>query len=165
MMLKLILFYVFAFLPLLGIPITLEHAVTPREVTWGLMGRDYLAPNHGMTFTFPGNAKTGVWMFNCNIDLSVAFLDKNFTIVELHELQAYPNEMDPRRPVRTFNDLVKYPPNDPIVVFFRRKSIFSKQPVKYMVEMSKNWFPSHNVRIGDRILWDESSSEGEIVKL
>lgn len=166
MLIRSLLFYFMAvLLPLQAIPITLEHASTPREISWGLMGRNELPPDHGMMFSFPTYSIVGVWMFNCYMDLSVAFLDKNSTIIEIHELKAFPQKMDPKRPVRSVEDLKKYPSQDPIVKFFKANAIYSKSPAKYMLEMPKQWFANHNIHVGDRILWDPSSTRAEVLKI
>lgn len=163
MYIRFLIIQLFFLLPLAGIPITLEFAAAPNEISWGLMGRKSLPLDHGMIFIFPDNSKASVWMFNCYMDLSVAFLDKDFTIVELHEMKAYPEKMDPRRPVKNLYDLRLYPNNDPIVRFFRQNAVFSKGPIKYMVEMPKGWFPKHGVRIGDKIYWNKTANTGEVV--
>ena len=54
--------------------ITLDHAITNEETQWGMMNRKSLPDNHGMIFTFNDSAIRKFWMFNCYIDLSIAYL-------------------------------------------------------------------------------------------
>jgi uncharacterized membrane protein (UPF0127 family) len=82
-----------------ALSVTLEHARSPTEIRWGLMQRVFLPPNQGMLFHFSNPQKVSMWSFNCLIDLSVGFLDQQGIFRELRVLNAYPEKMDPRRPV------------------------------------------------------------------
>ena len=127
------------------IPITLEHAVTDQEMAMGLMRRSVLAPDHGMTFNYKTPQRLTFWMYNTLIDLSVAFLDENKTILEIYDLKAFPLITDKR--------------------FFHDNSVTSKAKAKYALEMNKGWFEKHGVKPGDRAVWDISYSEGYIQKV
>lgn len=150
-------------IPLHAITLTIETASTPAQTAWGLMGRTTLPPNHGMLFTFSYPHHIGVWMFNCHMDLSVAFLHENHTILEIRELKSYPDVMDPLRPVRSLDDMALYPPNDPVRQFFEEKTIFSYYPAKYMLEVAKGWFEENSVKPGDIILWNTNSSFASVI--
>ena len=64
-----------------------EIASTPQEGEIGLMYRSSMPDNNGMLFVLPlGPAQ--FWMKNTLIPLSIAFLDKNGTILELHDMKA-----------------------------------------------------------------------------
>jgi uncharacterized membrane protein (UPF0127 family) len=64
-----------------------EVAATPQEGEIGLMYRNSMPDNNGMLFVLPvGTAQ--FWMKNTLIPLSIAFLDKNGTILELHDMKA-----------------------------------------------------------------------------
>jgi uncharacterized membrane protein (UPF0127 family) len=129
-------------------PVTLEEASTPEQHSWGLMGRTKLAENEGMLFTYDTPQVINVWMFNCWIDLDVAFLDTNKIIREIHQMKAYPGKMDPKRPVLGPKDFRLYSPHDPIVRFFRSHSVQSSFEASYMLEMPQGWFQDHGVGIG-----------------
>lgn len=134
--------------------ITVEHAVTEEQVEWGLMGRREFPENHGMLFHLsPPPRQRMFWMFNCHTDLSLAFLDQEGVIQEIHELRAYPEKMDPKRPVRTVKDFSKYPPGDPVLEFYRSKSVISKAKASYALEMPAGWFQNNGVQAGDRVVW------------
>lgn len=145
-----------------SIPITLELAQTDRERTWGLMQRDWLPENHGMLFIYETPKTLSVWMFNCFMDLSVAFIDSKGIIKEIKELKAYPEMMDPARPVLSYSDLKLYPPYDPVIRFFRSRSVISSQQVRYILEMQGGWFAENGVQPGDRLIWKYGSNEAVI---
>ncbi len=132
-------------------PVELEEATTPEQKSWGFMGRTKLGDNEGMLFAFAPPQEVNVWMFNCWVDLDVAFLDSNKVIREIHPMKAYPEKMDPRRPVLGPNDMRLYPRNDPIVLFFQSKSVTSSFKAAYMLELPEGWFQKHHVGIGDRL--------------
>jgi len=64
-----------------------EIASTPQEGEIGLMYRSSMPDNNGMLFVLPVGTAT-FWMKNTLIPLSIAFLDKNGTILELHDMKA-----------------------------------------------------------------------------
>jgi uncharacterized membrane protein (UPF0127 family) len=64
-----------------------EIASTPREGEIGLMYRRSMPDNNGMLFVLPVGVAQ-FWMKNTLIPLSIAFLDKNGTVLELHDMQA-----------------------------------------------------------------------------
>lgn len=138
--------------------LTLEHATTPDQLSWGLMGRHELVADHGMLFHFPDSRPRMVWMFNCSFDLDVAFLDTEYQIIEIYTLRAHPEWMDPARPVRSMSDL--YPSTDPIVRRFLREAIISSQSVRYILEVPAGWFAQHHVEIGYRLTW--TGSQGSL---
>lgn len=142
---------------------TFEMASTPNQQTWGLMGRKELAPNHGMIFAYPSSNILSLWSFNCYIPLSVAFMDEEKVIRDIQDLDAYPEKMDPERPVFALEDISQYPPYDPILRFFQSKSIRSSFPAKYAMEMNLNWYTANDVRKGDVLSWKPNSGNGEII--
>jgi uncharacterized membrane protein (UPF0127 family) len=145
------------------VAIELEYADNPDRDEWGLMGRASLAQDQGMLFNIDPPQKLSVWMFNCYFDLSLAFLDQNRVIRDLHELPAYPEKMDPKRPVKTLEDLNKYPDNDPIVLFFIKNAYKTNFLASYFIEMDKNWFPQHGIRPGDVVLFTEEDPKAMII--
>jgi len=139
-----------------SVPIQLEKAKTISERTWGLMGRKFLEPNSGMLFIYPKPEKHSFWMFNCYIDLSIAYIDDTHVIREINDMLAYPQAMDPARAVNQLSDLKKYPPNDPICAFYESKTSPSKIKTKYALEVNKGWFQQKKIGIGDVVYWDHS---------
>ncbi len=148
-----------------GIPVVLEYADTPEERAWGLMGRRALFENQGMLFIYPKEEKIALWMFNCFIDLSVAFLDHEAKILEIRELKSYPEKMDPARPVLSLRDFQKYPANDRVLAFFRSRQIASKSKALFALEMKAGWFDEKGIKAGDRLIWTRGSPFAEIVRV
>lgn len=126
------------------IPIALEHAVTPEQLAVGLMGRSSLPENQGMLFTFSPPRQVTMWMLNTQIDLAVAFLDRDQMIFEIQEMKAYPHIKDPQ--------------------FFMSQSMPSAFTTSYALEMNGGWFEKHGVHVGDRVTWEHNSSSGAIVR-
>lgn len=143
------------------IPLTIEIAETDYQRLWGLMKRDSMPPDHGMLFCNPVGY---VWMFNTNIDLSIAFLDSQGSIIEIHEMKAYPHMMDPHRPVNSIEDFQKYPRLDRIFMFFVNKSKPVPKNAQFLLEMNKNWFKKHHVKIGNRLTWHPGSVNAYIIQ-
>lgn len=147
-----------------NISISLEHATTPEQIQWGLMQRPRLPNNHGLLIHFKKPRHANLWSFNCLISLSVAFIDEDNTIIQIAELTAYPELLDPKRPVNTPEDIYeKYHFNDPIIQFFQKHAIQSNHPVSYALEMNSNWFKDNNVKPGDKIVWN-NDDENYIIR-
>lgn len=143
--------------PIRTVPITLKIPVSSQENSWGLMQCSFLPENEGMLFTItdPG---TSYWMFNCLIDLSIAFIDQKGTILEIHEMKAYPELMDPRRPVKKIEDFAKYTEKDPVVQFFHRQAVHAPPKSRFALEMNGNWFRLNHINIGDRLEWNQKEN-------
>jgi uncharacterized membrane protein (UPF0127 family) len=124
---------------------------TEDERTFGLMNVRKLEENEGALFVYEKEAFLSLWMFNCFIDLSIAFVDENYTIQDIKTMKAYPEMMDKKRPVLIVEDLKRYSSNEPIVLFFHNKSIKSAKPAKYAIETNKDWFQKNNIKSGHKI--------------
>lgn len=134
------------------IELSLEHAITIDEISWGLMQREDLAPNQGMLFHYPKKQRLVFWSFNCLMDFDVAFLDDEMVIRNQQVLRSYPEMMDPARPVKRLEDMGKYHYHDSVVRFFRKHSIASPMPARYVLEMPKGSFAKLDIRVGDRLV-------------
>jgi uncharacterized membrane protein (UPF0127 family) len=53
----------------------------------GLMHRTSMPENSGMIFVFESDAKWGFWMKNTLIPLSIGFIDKNWRLLEVLDMQ------------------------------------------------------------------------------
>lgn len=152
----------FAELAMSCVPLGMEKACTTEARGWGLMGRTLLPPDRGMLFIFPEAQQLSFWMFNCYIDLSIAYIDAQHVIRGIDDLEAFPEAMDPSRPVHSLKDLKKYPQNDPTIAFFASKSRESSIKAKYALEVNKGWFKKNQIGIGDLVCWDASNDQGYI---
>jgi len=105
-----------------GVNVTAEVADTPPERAQGLMGRTALLKDAGMLFIYPDEATRSFWMKNTPLPLSIAFIDKQGRVVHMTDL--IPLETTPK---------------------------LSEIPAMYALEMTRGWFESHNVQVGQPI--------------
>ena len=106
-----------------GIVVSLPVEVPPRdEYSIGLSGR-YSLDERGMLFIYPGEeSRRGFWMKNTHIDLSIAFVNAQFRIVEIHEMVAESLEI------------------------VRPEALH-----RYAVEAPAGWYAQHGLQAGDRM--------------
>lgn len=140
----------------------MEIADSDDSRTWGLMGRKNLSPDQGMLFVYPTAKKLSFWMFNCHLDLSVAFIDKNKVIRGIEDLRAYPKLMDPNRPINSVEDIKSYPADDPICLFFESQAKSANVEVQYALEMNQGWFSKNQFKIGDLVVWNRKEKHAHI---
>jgi uncharacterized protein len=114
--------------------ITVEIAQTMAQHEKGLMYRDALDMDKGMLFVFTNEEVLNFWMKNTFIDLSIAYVNKKFKIVDIQEMKA------------TTSVQTSTPPTYP-----------SKKPAMYALEMSKGWFKKNNIIIGQTLSMNPDS--------
>lgn len=68
---------------------TVEVARTPEERERGLMHRSSIGKNEGMLFVFERDRHLSFWMKNTEIPLSLAYISRDGTIREIHDLEPY----------------------------------------------------------------------------
>ena len=107
-----------------------EVAVTPQEDAQGLMFRHSLGDNSGMIFFLQGPQTAQFWMKNCFIPLSVAFIGKDGTILEIHDMQPPPPGIPDEQEPLTRSD---------------------SDQVYYALEANLHWFSLNGVKPGDKI--------------
>ncbi len=77
--------------------VAVELAVSPGQWQKGLMGRRRLDPQSGMLFLFPNEQKSGFWMKDTLIPLSIAFMKRTtgqtYRVVRIFEMT--PCKADP----------------------------------------------------------------------
>lgn len=137
--------------------LSVELATTSAEREWGLMGRTSLPENNGMLFIYHQAQKMNFWMFNTFIDLSIAFIDSNNIICEIYDMKAYPEKMDPNRPVKKLSDIDKYWQWGPEKTFFSEHSTTSKGEYPYALEVNMGWFTKNHIKVGDKIELDSKN--------
>ncbi len=103
--------------------VSAEVADDPDEKTIGLMGRTELAEGQGMLFVFSRPQPMGFWMKDTLLPLSIAYINANGIIREIHDMQ--PLEESPTASL--FADLV------------------------YALEVPLGWFAKNGILAGDRV--------------
>ena len=64
-----------------------ELARTGVQQQTGMMFRTNLAENAGMLFPLPYSQSASFWMKNCPLPLSIAYIDPDGVIQEIHDLE------------------------------------------------------------------------------
>jgi len=103
--------------------LTTEIAASSAQQERGLMFREKLGDNDGMIFLLPKVTTASFWMKNTLIPLSVAFIDKDGVILEIHD-------MKPMDETVTRSDSDK---------------------VAYALETNLHWFALNGIKPGDKI--------------
>ncbi|MFZ8845888.1 MAG: DUF192 domain-containing protein [Candidatus Hydrothermia bacterium] len=99
-----------------------EIADNDEKRSLGLMFRKYLPDSVGMLFIFDSSGIYPFWMKNTYIPLSIAFIDENYKIIDIFDLE--PLDETPIFPLKKF---------------------------KYALEVNRNWFKRNNIKIGDKV--------------
>jgi uncharacterized protein len=99
-----------------------EVASTFNQRAQGLMFRQSMPAQAGMLFVFDEKDTHCMWMKNTLIPLSVAFLDDDGHIVNIHDMQ--PGSLD---------------------------NHCAEKPVRYALEMNRGWFSEKGIEGGARI--------------
>jgi uncharacterized membrane protein (UPF0127 family) len=102
--------------------IVAEVAGTPRQQQMGLMFRERMAPNAGMLFVYEQPQPHCFWMRNTVLPLTIAFIDDQGRIVNLHDMQPHTDD-----------------------------SHCAAKPVRYALEMNQGWFAKRHLGAGTRL--------------
>lgn len=146
-----------------AVPITLEYAATPQQISWGLMKRPFIPDNHGLMIIYPEPTYASIWMFNTYINLSIAFIDNSHVIRQIQDLEAHPEMMDTSRPVNSYWDLSRYGSDSWSARYFHKNRSVSKVMTSYVFEMNMGWFKNNDFKAGDVIFWKPFSSSGFVM--
>jgi uncharacterized membrane protein (UPF0127 family) len=101
-----------------------EVADDPDEKTIGLMGRKEMAEGQGMLFVFSRPQPMGFWMKDTLIPLSIAYINAQGIIKEIHDMQP----LEESSTTSVFADLV------------------------YALEVPQGWFAKNGILAGDKVL-------------
>jgi uncharacterized membrane protein (UPF0127 family) len=66
-----------------------EMAIAPAEYQTGMMFRTNMAENEAMIFVLPYEEQASFWMANCPHPLSVAYINTDGIIEEIHPLEPF----------------------------------------------------------------------------
>lgn len=97
-----------------------ELCATPRQVQTGMMFRKSMGTNDGMLFNLYQPQQAGFWMKNCYLPLSVAYINTEGVIEEIHPLQI----QDTNTVFSTATD------------------------VRFALETPQGWFDQHHITTG-----------------
>ena len=106
-----------------------EMCVTPLETETGMMFRKSMGENDGMVFNLGVSQQAAFWMKNCYVPLSVAYIDPDGVIQEIHPLQ----------------------PQDTNAV------LSASNNIRFALETPQGWFDKHNIKPGTVIRSEKGS--------
>ena len=112
-----------------------EVADTAEARAQGLMSRQKLAENAGMLFIFEDQALWGFWMKNTLIPLSIAFIDKDWKIVDIRDMKVAAD-----------------PEHGPFEIYE------SSKPFKHALEVNQGYFKRKGLGVGARVVFELKSS-------
>lgn len=101
-----------------------EIALTDEEHATGLMNRSSIGDDCGMLFVFADENYRTFWMKDTSIALSIAFIDANGIINDIHDMN----------PFQTFPEYS------------------SKYPAQYALEVNHGWFKNKLISVGSRVM-------------
>lgn len=108
-----------------GHVLELEVAKSEDERRCGLSGRHSMAADQGMLFVLPRRMRVQFWMKDMEFPLAIAFLNRDKKILDIQS-------MDVSQPERLYR---------------------SPEPIWYVVEVNRDWFEKHSVKVGDRFVF------------
>src|SRR5574337_420001 len=102
-----------------GHKLVAEVAATVPTRTTGLMNRFSLQPDHGMLFVFDAPQPLAFWMKNTYVPLSIAFIARDGTIINIEDMAPQTESTHPSRGLAL-----------------------------YALEMKKGWFAERGITAG-----------------
>lgn len=113
--------------------IDLRLARTEQERETGLMYVDDLPPDSGMLFMYTAPATEGYWMYHTLLPLSIAWIDRDGTIVDIQDM--------PRL-------------DDPNNVQEAASTVYTPAaPYWYALEVNEGWFVQNGVGVGQQMVF------------
>jgi len=104
--------------------ITVELADNEQTRAKGLKYRTFLAPDHGMLFSYPDERTLHFWMKDTSIPLSIAFIKSDGVILEILDMEP-----------------------------FSLESISSTSPAQYALETTRGWFKENQVKTSNKVIF------------
>ena len=98
-----------------------EVANTAETRSRGLMYRDEVPDGTGMLFVFDREAERSFWMQNTYVALDVAFIDANFRIVDIQQMEPETTKIHD-----------------------------GARPAMFALEIRQGWFTERGITVGDR---------------
>lgn len=98
------------------------------------MYRQALPPDSGMLFVYQAPSSEGYWMYHTLIPLSIAWIARDGTILDIQDMSVLNNPNDDQEAART----TYYP---------------RVVPYWYALEVNEGWFVQHGVGVGQQMLF------------
>ncbi len=99
-----------------------EVALTPTQRSQGLMWRTQIPEDMGMLFVLEPQPRQCFWMRNTYIPLTIAFMDQEFTIMQLNDMRPLSDDLH-----------------------------CAEQPAHFALEVNQGWFAERGILVGDRL--------------
>ena len=115
------------YLKIAGQNIKVDIADTPALREQGLSGRQVLGDSEGMLFVFPQSGTHGFWMKDMNFAIDIIWIGEDMKVVYIEkdaQPDSYPNTFGPN------------------------------ENAKYVLEVSAGFSEKNNVKVGDRVEFD-----------
>jgi uncharacterized membrane protein (UPF0127 family) len=113
--------------------INLLLARSEAEREQGLMYIQDLPPDSGMLFLYTSQAREGYWMYHTMIPLSIAWIDRDGTIVDIQDMARL---------------------NDPNDVQEAARTVYNPAaPYWYALEVNEGWFVQNGVGVGQQMVF------------
>ena len=111
-----------------AVKLVVEIADDSKKTAYGLMNIDELPKGiDGMLFVFPKREKLSFWMKNTRIPLSIAYIDDNYKIISIQDME----------------------PESSMLLESRLKRYQSPKAVRYALELKKGDFEKRGIKLGD----------------
>jgi hypothetical protein len=117
----------------------LELSLSRERRRLGLGGRETLAEDEGMLFAFPRPESQRFWMYDCLMDIDIAYVDPIGYVTAVHTMRKEP----PRGPDEEELDYQARLPGYPSVY-----------PAQFVIELAPGMFERLGIEAGDRIQID-----------
>jgi len=104
------------------VPLVVEVAATEAQRQRGMMFRPSLAPGEAMLFVFLQEDNLAFWMKDTLVDLDLAYVGADGTIVQIERMTARNTD-----------------------------GVFGRAPAQYVLEVPAGWFEAHGVRVGTKV--------------
>ena len=105
-----------------SVPLVVEVARTREEQQKGMMFRKGLRPDEAMLFIADRDTNLAFWMKNTYVDLDLAYIRSDGTIVQIERMTALNAEM-----------------------------VFAREPARFTLEAPAGWFAAHGVTVGTKV--------------
>jgi uncharacterized protein len=113
--------------------IDLRLARTAQEHERGLMDVDDLPADSGMLFIYQAQSSESYWMYNTLIPLSIAWINRDGSIVDIQDMARL---------------------NDPSDIQEAGRTVYTPAaPYWYALEVNQGWFFEHGVGVGQQMLF------------